>query len=76
MARKKKTDEPCEFCEEDVFSEPDDLRNAHVFFERYPDSGIMSITVQAYSDDHEMTGEETYSVPFDYCPRCGRKLGW
>jgi len=73
MARTKK---PCEFCQDEFFGEPDVLPNAHVYFERYPDNGTMSVTVFSFSDDHEQNGEETYQIPFEYCPQCGRKLGW
>ena len=70
MAKKK----PCDFCEGDFFGDPDVLKNAEIYFERYPDNGAMGFTVISFSDDHEMNGEERYSIPFEYCPQCGRKL--
>ena len=74
MGRKPKA--PCDFCESDVFGSPDELPNAHIYFESYPDNGSMAFTVFSFSDDREQNGEGTYSIPFHYCPQCGRKLGW
>lgn len=72
----KRRTKPCEFCAEEFFGAPDEMPNAQVYFEKYPDSGVMSLTVFSFSDDREQNGEETYSIPFHYCPECGRELGW
>ena len=74
MARKRK---PCEWCEQDQFISTDyDARNVSGQIEIYPDNGIISIIFQGMSDDGALTHEESFDIPMDYCPACGRKLGW
>lgn len=72
MARKKT---PCELCESESFLS-EEYRNCSIWIEFYPDNAHIGITVQGRSDDHEMISEESFDIPFDYCPACGRKLGW
>ncbi len=72
MARKRT---PCEFCETENFIS-DEYRNCSIWIEFYPDNGHIAITVQGRSDDGEMTSEDDFEIPFEYCPKCGRKLGF
>lgn len=72
MAKAKK---PCEFCGEEWFQNIE-LPNARCYLEVYPDNIHIAVIVQSDSDDHEMNGEESIDIPLNYCPNCGRKLGW
>ena len=75
MARKKK---PCEWCEaEQVIRVTDEYaKNTDATLEIYPDNCFMGLNVQGKSDDNEMTSEDTLDIPINYCPNCGRKLGY
>lgn len=72
MARKRK---PCDFCEGDWINS-EDRKNVFFAIEAYPDNGIIGITIQGKDDDGETNSEDTFDIPFDWCPACGRKLGW
>ena len=72
MARKRT---PYEYCEGETF-QSEDRRNCSIWIEFYPDNAHIGITVQGKSDDGEMTSEDMFDIPFEYCPNCGRKLGW
>ena len=72
MARKTK---PCEYCEEESWLH-DERKNCFIYVESYPDNGTIALTVIGRNDDGEMTSEDSYDIPFDYCPACGRKLGF
>ncbi len=75
MAGRKQ--KPCEWCEQDQFIQTDyNARNVSVQLEVYPDNGTMSILIQGLSDDGALTHEESWDVPMNFCPNCGRKLGW
>ena len=71
MARKKK---PCEFCENDYF-ESEALGLSEVCIEFYPENGLFSIHGFITPEDGE-TKEIELSYNFEYCPICGRKIGW
>lgn len=73
MARRKTT--PCEFCEQEWFQNVD-MRNVSVAVEVYPENTHIAINIQGIDDDGGMTGEESLDIPMEYCPNCGRKLGW
>lgn len=75
MARKRK---PCEWCEGEQFIRlgTDETRNVRADLEIYPDNCIMAFYVQGLSDDGELTAEESVDIPMNYCPACGRKLGY
>lgn len=73
MARRKTT--PCEFCEKE-WLQGVEMKNASVAVEVYPDNVHIAIVIQCIDDDGEMTGEESLDIPMEYCPKCGRKLGF
>lgn len=71
MARLK----PCEWCnEEQFFRTEEDAKNVSGVLEIYPENGHMSVWFQGISDDGGLTHEESFTVPMNYCPNCGRKL--
>ena len=75
MARAKK---PCEWCDGDHFvTEPVDVgSNSHnLVIEFYPDNGLCSVASYAAGADEE-TDEVEVEFNFEYCPFCGRKIGW
>lgn len=74
MARKKK---PCEFCnQETILRLAEECRNVDAVAEIYPDNGFMSVSVHGINDEGETTGEHEIEIPLNYCPNCGRKLGY
>ena len=54
----------------------DNTRNVRADVEIYPDNGVIAFCVQGLSDDGELTAEESVDVPMNFCPACGRKLGY
>ena len=74
MARRKKAIE-CEFCQEEWFDNRE-LPNASLAVEVYPNNTHIAIVIQSMTDDGEMNGEESTEIPMNYCPVCGRELGW
>ena len=39
-------------------------------------NGVIAFCVQGLSDDGELTAEESLDIPLNFCPACGRKLGY
>lgn len=75
MAGRKQ--KPCEWCEtEQIFRTDYDARNVSGTLELYPEQTLISVWFQGMSDDGAMTYEESFDIPMNYCPNCGRKLGW
>ena len=75
MAGRKQ--KPCEWCEtEQIFRTGYDARNVSGTLEIYPEQTLISVWFQGISDDGSMTSEESFDIPMNYCPNCGRKLGW
>ena len=74
MARKRT---PCEWCEAEQFIRvTDEAKNVDATLEIYPDECFMGLNVQGMNDDGGMTSEDTLDIPMNYCPNCGRKLGY
>lgn len=72
MARPKK---PCEFCEQEQIWQTDyDARNVFGSVEIYPENFFIGVCFQGKSDDGEQTFEQSFDIPMNYCPNCGRKL--
>ena len=73
MARKKK---PCEFCEDDNFSEwyTEDRNGYCMWYEFYPFHKLLTIISQANDENGELI-EHSIDFEINYCPICGRKLG-
>ena len=72
--RKKKS---CEWCESDLFFKTEyDAKNVSGQMEIYPNNCLIAVIFQGMSDDGELTHEESFDIPMNYCPNCGRKLGW
>ena len=70
MARRKK---PCEFCEQDMIESFDNESRHQLCVEWYPENGLFAIT--SYGDDAIGEADELqFSMNFEYCPMCGRKL--
>ena len=71
MAKKK----PCEYCEEDYYSGDyqEHPNGFMMYYEWYPDNGLLSIIAQANTEGGEMM-EDSVDFSFNYCPMCGRKL--
>lgn len=65
----------CEFCEADSFY-GEDLPNCQLAIEVYPDNCHIAVFAFGKSDDNEQTSEQSYTIPMDWCPCCGRRLGW
>lgn len=75
MAGRKQ--KPCEWCEEEQIIRTDcDARNVYGTVEIYPDQALLGICFQGMSDDGALTHEQSFDIPMNYCPNCGRKLGW
>ena len=64
----------CEFCEDEHWTTLEAGRNASTSVEVYPGVSHIAIVAQGFSDDNEMTGENTMIIELNYCPVCGRKL--
>ena len=74
MARKRT---PCEWCEgEHIIRLNESCRNVDAVVEMYPDNGFIGIGVQVINDEGEVTAEQDMEIPLNYCPNCGRKLGY
>ena len=71
MARRTKL---CEFCETDYF-ESQSVGKSEVCVEFYPDNGTFSIFGFLTPEDEDTT-EIQIDYNFEYCPICGRKIGW
>ena len=72
MARKRK---PCEFCEEEQIDNII-LKNAFAQVEIYPYNNLISFSVTSQDDDGAMNGEDDFSFEMNWCPVCGRKVGY
>ena len=75
MAGRKQ--KPCEWCDQELIIRTDyDARNMSGTLELYPDQALMAVCLQGISDDGALTYEQSIDIPMNYCPNCGRKLGW
>ena len=72
MARKRK---PCAFCEREAI-DTIELPNANAQIQIYPDNCLVSFWVSSQTDDGELNGENDFSVEMNWCPVCGRKVGY
>ena len=74
MAKKSK---PCDFCEEEHYMEANSRAEIHhdLLVEVYPFNGHIAVLSYAQDDTCDMN-ELTLEIPLNYCPVCGRKLGW
>ena len=72
MARKIK---PCDFCETDqIFNEVG--ANGHqLAVEFYPDNNLFAVSSFS-NDENGEAAEISADYRFEYCPRCGRKIGY
>lgn len=72
MARRK----PCEFCEDDNWDTYDENKKGlSLYVEIYPMNNMIGITAYANDECGEVI-EESITLPMNYCPNCGRKLGF
>lgn len=75
MAGRKQ--KPCEWCEQEHFIQSEqDARNVSATLEIYPDNCTMAVIIQGISDDGGLTHEESWDIPMNFCPNCGRRLGY
>ena len=72
MARKTK---PCAFCEDEHWHTEDAPNGHQLHLEIYPFNEVISIQSFARDESGETT-ELSMRVEMNYCPVCGRKLGW
>lgn len=72
MARKKK---PCEFCEQDQQISGEGLNGHQLVIEFYPDNNLLAVSSYA-NDETGINCELNFDLRFDYCPFCGRKVGY
>ena len=71
MARSRK---PCEFCQEEVFSDYKEHRNGYcLWYEIYPFNNLMAVICQANDEEGELI-EDSIELPMNFCPNCGRDL--
>ena len=71
MARKRK---PCEWCEEDIFSDYIEGRWGYcLWYEVYPFNNHITVISQAQDEEGEMI-EASVEIPMNFCPNCGRDL--
>jgi len=69
MARRKKS---CDFCEGEILIQENIGITGEFGIEFYPDNNLFSVNATITDDDfHEVQQNFT----FNYCPKCGRKLG-
>ena len=69
MAKKKL----CEFCEPE-FTKVESMDNNNLTMEVYPGKMISAVAF-FFDPKTEETYEATVSIPMDFCPVCGRRLG-
>lgn len=72
MARKTK---PCAFCEEEHWNSEDERYGHQLHLEVYPFNSVISVTSFAQDETGEVT-QLGMRIEMNYCPVCGRKLGW
>lgn len=72
MARRKKA---CEYCDDDQIVQEEGKNGHQLSTEFYPDHCLFAVTSFAQDENGE-TMELQSSFRFEYCPFCGRKLGW
>lgn len=77
MSRIKKQG-PCEYCEDEgtVFSEDvsSDL-NLSLSVESYPENNFIDVSLVGVSPE-EREININWEIPMNYCPKCGRRLGY
>lgn len=75
MAGRKK--KPCEWCEQEILIQTNGAaKNVQGNVEIYPDVGALAVYFFGIDDDGAQTHEESIHIPLNYCPNCGRKLGF
>ena len=71
MAKKK----PCEYCEDEQWNCWEGKNGHQLNVEIYPDMGYIGIS--SYGNDENGEADELIAdIPMNYCPNCGRKLGY
>lgn len=73
MSRRKK---PCEFCESEWRDSTEGSNGFQGEVEWYPDNGLFAVTAFANDESGESQEYNLVSVSFEYCPVCGRKVGY
>lgn len=73
MARKRK---PCDFCAEELRESTEGRNGFQGEVEWYPDNGLFAVTAFANDENGESQEYSLVSVRFEYCPVCGRKVGY
>lgn len=73
MARRTKT---CEFCEAEIVDTTEGRNRFSGSVEWYPDNGVFGVTAFAEDENGEVQEYELCSLVFEYCPMCGRKVGF
>ncbi len=74
MARKRN---PCEWCDsEHIIRVLENCNQVDATVEIYPDNGIIGICMQYMDEDGALAAEDGIDIPLNFCPNCGRKLGY
>ncbi len=74
MARKRK---PCEWCEhENIIRILENCKQVDATVEIYPENGVIGVCIQYIDEDGALAAEDGLDIPLNYCPNCGRKLGY
>lgn len=71
MSRKK----PREFCEQDQQYTQEGANGHQLSVEFYPDNCLLAVSSFA-NDEMGESREITFDLRVDYCPNCGRKIGY
>lgn len=71
MAKKK----PCEFCSEDQINSMEGRNGHQLSVEFYPDNCLLAVSSFA-NDENGESAELTFDISCNYCPICGRKIGY
>ena len=67
---------PCDFCAKAHFSESDrNAKNIRCIAGVYPNIRQISVVAFGFDDSGDVTHGETFQIPMNYCPNCGRRLG-
>ena len=71
---RKKTKEPCWFCDTEHFDK-DEAKGIQLTAEVYPDNELIGVIVSGNAEGGDFV-ELNMNIEMHYCPVCGRKCGY